>query len=116
MSQTEQATLGTVVEDRVERHRRSRSRQLEAIGAIYRGGDGGEVPESRPEQECLNCGTSIDPEVARVSGDRDGNVPCCRECVRTRDGTRPRSTTLAVRMVEHHEAIHWTVVGGDEES
>lgn len=45
--------------------------------------------------ECANCGSRVDPEVARVMG-TDGTVPVCKQCAGSRS-TELRSTVVAVQ-------------------
>lgn len=65
-----------------------------------------------PEGACLSCDASIDPQIARVVGDENGNVPVCKRCATNRDGHSVQNTVRAVRRYLGEHSTDVTGAGG----
>lgn len=99
MSSTEQVSLGEMIQQALEQQEKEEyQRALNGQGALYSKPRGGvEYRPDAPSNECLNCGKSIAPDVARVLGDNDGNLEGCSDCRVTTNERPYECDTLAAK-------------------
>lgn len=76
-----------------------------AGGARY-GQSRGRAQKNRTEvqNECLNCGEAISSEIARVVGDRNDCVPCCKGCAHDVLPRGEQAYSSTVRVVMKYRA------------
>lgn len=73
-SEPEQPTLDVFdIDEQVDPHEEA----LANRGAAYRPERGDDNWSRPPEDECLNCGRDVSPQIARVLGDNNGCIPGC---------------------------------------